>query len=93
MQATLSRPPSGLNDATRGRSSVKSGLRAATLFNLDSTDTRLVKKGCIVTWQAFRYRVDKVRTGTAYITQLDAFGHPKQSGLSWLECHRLTVVS
>lgn len=62
------------------------------LSNLDRNG-KLVKRGRIATWGGFRYRVDKVRMGTAYITQLDAFGKPKQSGLNWLECERLTVVS
>lgn len=85
--------PPGLNGDPRGSSPGKPGRGVATrLVNLDCND-KLVKKGRIVTWHGFRYRVDRVNRGVAYITQLDAFGKPKESGLSWLECHRLTVVA
>lgn len=64
----------------------------ARLSNLDSSRTRVVKRGCTVARDAFHYRVDRVRTGYCTVTPLDAFGKPK-SGFAVLPCAAVQVVA
>ena len=66
----------------------------AQFSNLDQTRTRVVKKGCTVSYYGLRMAVVKVRAGYCWATPLNVFGKPVEGMQQVLErCALVQVVS
>jgi hypothetical protein len=88
--------PPGVNEAAHAVvAPAASGLGVRTApraANLDSSGTRIVRKGCVVSYHGARFRVQRVRLGYWYGLRRDFFGrefpHASESGL----CRQVQVV-
>lgn len=94
MQVNTIRTPSGVNGAASvvAHSASNPGPRASTLSNLDSTRTRIVKRGLKVSYQGVRAFVARVSRGRCCVEYLDYLGR-KTGSSEWLLCHSVQVVA
>ncbi len=70
------------------------GLPPAKKSNLDSTGRRIVKKGCLVSHDAFRFHVVRVRLGVAYVRPVNAFGNVKHfQAVQSVACSDVQVIA
>ena len=95
MQVNAIRTPSGVNGAASvvAHSASNPGPRASTPSNLDSTRTRIVKRGCVVEFPGgATARVVKVRLGAFWASSSAPrySGYRSESGYS---CSSVRVLS
>jgi len=61
--------------------------------NLDSTRTRIVKRGCVVSYSGLRYEVQRVRLGRWSGVGLDAYGRNHHGDHLSGPCSTVQVVA
>lgn len=89
--------PPGVNEAAQAMVAPAAsglGVRTPRPSNLDRSRVRVVSKGLLVdTRDGFRYRVKRVRLGTAYLALVDAFGREQSLIRRYEPCSALWVVA